>query len=191
MYLLSELEQIFPNIRGRLYRDDVLFITRVNSRLYDKMKKDLHKFVSRCGLKITLGEEKKSVNYLDINLNLATGIYNPFHKNNANIKYINISSNHCVSVNEVLVDNIFRRISNLSSNEEVFNMHASCYNLAIRRAKYDNDIKFIKKQHKGVFNLKTNHINTTLNLKSNESKMRDEKIELNNTQTDNSISNRK
>lgn len=78
--------------------------------------KKFHNFSKRFGLSISI--ENYSVNYLDVNLNLVTGLYNPFHKHNSGLKYINLYSNRLKAFRRNLVDSIWKRLSDLSSNEE-------------------------------------------------------------------------
>ncbi|XP_029654277.1 retinal homeobox protein Rx2-like, partial [Octopus sinensis] len=58
------------------------------------------------------------VNYLDVNLKLVTGLHSPYHKPNNNSKYINLHSDLLKAITRTLVNNISRRVSNLTSENE-------------------------------------------------------------------------
>lgn len=60
------------------------------------------------------------VNFLVINMNLSTGNVKPYHKPNSDTFYIDIGSKHPPSTINQLVNNISRRISNLSADKASF-----------------------------------------------------------------------
>ena len=62
----------------------------------------------------------KTVNYLDVTLNLENSTYCPYQKENNQTKYINIESNHPPSIIKQLPLSIKSRLSTLSSSEEIF-----------------------------------------------------------------------
>ena len=64
-------------------------------------------------------------------LELLTGKYRPFHKNNENLRYINKESNHPKSVIKAIVNSVSNRISSLSANEEIFRQNEDYYNEAL------------------------------------------------------------
>ena len=69
---------------------------------------------------ITCGTDLKSVNFLDVTLNLTTGKYQPSNKPDNNPLYIIILSNHPANITKNLLDNISKRINNLSADETKF-----------------------------------------------------------------------
>ena len=58
-----------------LYRDDGLRISKASPRQTELIKKDLCSIFSYCGLKITIEANKKTVNFLNVTLNLSSGKY--------------------------------------------------------------------------------------------------------------------
>ena len=58
----------------------------------------------------------KTVNYLDVTLNLENSSYRPYEKENNQIKYTNIESNHPSSIINQLPLSIESRLSSLSSS---------------------------------------------------------------------------
>ena len=70
----------------------------------------------------------KTVNYLDVTLNLENSTYRSYQKENNQRKYINIESNHPPS--------IIKQLSSLSSSEEIFNDSVIPYQAAIDKSGY-------------------------------------------------------
>ena len=82
------------NINVGLYRDDGLAATNQTPRNADKIKKEICKIFKENGLSITADANKKVVDFLDVTLNLSTGLYQPYQKPNNKINYIHRDSNH-------------------------------------------------------------------------------------------------
>ena len=61
----------------------------------------------------------KTVNYLDVPLNLENSTYHPYQKENNQIKYIYTESDHPPSIIKQLPISIESRVSSLSSSEEI------------------------------------------------------------------------
>ena len=77
-----------------LYRDDGLAIHRTTSgRAAEKMKQDLIKHFATLGLKITIQTNLRTVNFLDLTLDLLCGKHFPYRKPNDTPSYIHKSSN--------------------------------------------------------------------------------------------------
>ena len=85
LYLLSQLTNL--NLRIGLYRDDGLAVCNLSPRQTELTKKKLCRIFQENGLNITAEANLKSVNFLDINLNLETGIYRPYMKPNETPTY--------------------------------------------------------------------------------------------------------
>ena len=71
-------------------------------------------------IKIEIESNLKIVNFLDVIFNLANSTYRPYRKPNDNLLYIHTSSNHPPQIIKHLPDSIEERLSNNSSNEQVF-----------------------------------------------------------------------
>ena len=63
----------------------------------------------------------KEVNFLDVNLDLRTGLYKTFTKPNDTPLYVHKKSNHPPSIIRNNPAAINKRLSSLSANEETFN----------------------------------------------------------------------
>ena len=82
------------------------------------------------------------VQFLDVELNLEDNTYKPFIKPNDVPSYVHRNSNHPPSVLKNIPAAINRRISALSSNEEIFNGVAQLYQDALNKAGYEYKLKF-------------------------------------------------
>ena len=98
-------------------------------------------------LEITIEANKKSVQFLDVELNLETNSYKPYLKPGDVPLYVNARSNHPPSVLKNIPEGINRRLSNLSSDENMFNSVAPIYQEALNKAGYN--FKLCYKPQKG------------------------------------------
>ena len=92
LYLLSCLKPLNLNIW--LYRDDALGVLKMTPRQADLMKMKICKIFKANKLSITIEVNLKVVNFLDITLDLNSGVYKPYMKPNDNPIYIHTKSNH-------------------------------------------------------------------------------------------------
>ena len=126
-----------------LYRDDGLAVLRKCSGCSaDRKRKPIIKLFKKFGLRITVETNLKSVDFLDVHLDLATGIHKPYRKPNNPPVYINTSSNHPPVITKNIPDAIGKRISRLSSNKENFDQAAYMYNASLESSNYTETIKF-------------------------------------------------
>ena len=86
----------------------------------------------------------KTVDFLDITLNLTDSTYKPYHKPNDEICYIHKESNHPPSITKQLPISIETRLSKLSSNEKVFDESVSIYQEALDKSGYKYKLTFQK-----------------------------------------------
>ena len=70
-------------------------------------------------LDIVIQCNMKTVNYFDVTLNLENPTYRPHQKENNQIKYMNIESNHPPSIINQILLSIEFRLSLLSSSDEI------------------------------------------------------------------------
>ena len=76
------------------YRDDGLAILKnISGPKLEKVEKDIRKFFKENQLDIVIKCNMKTLNYLDVTLNLENSTYPSSQKENDEIKYINIESN--------------------------------------------------------------------------------------------------
>ena len=84
----------------------------------------------------------KSVDFLDVNLNLETGTYKPFMKPNDKPTYVHAQSNHPPCILRNIPKSINQRLSNISSNENIFKEACPPYQEALDKSGYNFELKF-------------------------------------------------
>ena len=78
-------------------------------------------FFEEIGFKIETETNLRIVNFLDVTFNLINSTYRPYRKPNDNLLYLHTSSNRPPQIIKHLSDSIDKRLSNNSSNKQVFN----------------------------------------------------------------------
>ena len=112
----------------------------------DRARKAVTKHFKDLGLRITIETNIKIVDFLDLTLNLNTGKYKPFRKPNDMPQYVNTSSNHPPVVLKRLPAGIRRRLTDISSDEEVFAEAELPYNEALRKSGYSESVMFLSER---------------------------------------------
>ena len=135
LYLLDQLETNFgKNIFG-LYRDDGLGVLKnFSGPETDRLRKKLTKIFNENGLKITVETGLVSTDFLDVTLDLKNNIFFPYRKPNDIPQYIHHQSNHPPSILRQLPSMISKRLSDISSSEEVFNKAKPQYDKALEKS---------------------------------------------------------
>ena len=140
LYILSQLVDVIPNIG--LYRDDGLAVSHGTCRQIENMKKNICKTFQNLGLSITIEANSKIVNFLDINLNLASGIYKPYMKENDNPLYVDSKSNHPPTVLKSIPLGVNRRLSRISANKKVFDTAVPPYQRALQSSGFSHVLEY-------------------------------------------------
>ena len=142
-FLLYKLSLKYNKNKIGLYRDDGLAIFKnISGPKSEKIKKNNQKLCKENQLDIVIQCNMKTVNYLDVTLNLENSTYCPYQKENNQIKYINIESNHPPSIIKQLPLSIESRLSSLSSSEEIFNDSVIPYQDALDKSGYKHKLKY-------------------------------------------------
>uniref|UniRef100_A0A0L8FQN0 PH domain-containing protein n=1 Tax=Octopus bimaculoides TaxID=37653 RepID=A0A0L8FQN0_OCTBM len=132
LYILDILGKRFPSVLFSLYRDDALAISRgANGHTLDRLRKDLISAFGSVRLKITIETNLTTVDFLDVTFDLVSGTYKPYHKPNERLSYISTSSCQPPIVFMNLVKGVSKRILNLSSSQDIFNVATLYYNEAL------------------------------------------------------------
>ena len=118
LYMLSKLQNLNLNIG--LYRDDGLATGFQTPRQLDIIKKKLCKIFKDNGLSITIQANLKVVNFLDVTLDLNTGLYKPFMKPNDIPVYVDMKSNHPPSILKNIPAAVNKRVSKIPANQKFF-----------------------------------------------------------------------
>ena len=93
-------------------------------------------------MSVTITANTTKVDFLVISLDLQTGIYQPFIKENDTPIYVNIKSNHPPSVLKNIPLGINRRLSRISANKDVFDAAAPIYQEALRKSGYSHKLAY-------------------------------------------------
>lgn len=119
LYILTKLEKRLNQGSIGLYRDDGLAVFKnVTARTANKVKNEITQVFSSFGLKITVQANLKSVDFLDVSLNLQTCRYQPYRKPGDRPIYVNSDSNHPPSVLKHVPTGVISRIKQLSCDQE-------------------------------------------------------------------------
>ena len=70
------------------------------------------------------------MNFLDVTMNLNTGDYMPYMKPNNTLQYVNAKSNHPPGILRNIPAGVNKRLSEISSSEEIFNKAEPAYQKA-------------------------------------------------------------
>ena len=146
-FLLYVLSLKYNKTNIGLYRDDGLAVFRNICGLHcEKIKKEFQNLLRQHGLKLIIKCNVIIVDFLDVTLlNLTDTAYKPCHKPNDEICYIYKESNHSFSITKQLPISVETRLSNISSNEKVFNESVSIHQEALDKSGYNRKLKFQKR----------------------------------------------
>ena len=138
LFLLNNLANKFGKNSIGLYRDNGFALFKnINSYRADKVSKEFHQLFKENGLSLEIECNLKTVNYLDITLNLNTDTYKPYPKPNDETLYIHAKSNHPANILKQLLISIETRLSNLFSNPEIFHEASKLYQNILNQSGYD------------------------------------------------------
>ena len=144
LHILDILNRRFPSFRFGLYRDDGLAISKdTDGHTLDKARKDIIKTFKDLGLNITINTNLNIVDFLDVTLDLSTGLHKPYRKPIEKLTYIHKNSCHPPMIFKNQITNISKRISRLSSNKDIFNRAPPYYDNALDNSGHHSKIKYI------------------------------------------------
>ena len=117
-------------------------VSAATSRQTELIKKKICKVFENNSLEVTIEANLKVVNFLDITMDLNTGLFKPFMKDNDIPLYVNKSSNHPPTVLKSIPNGVGRRLSRISSNKDVFDAAVPQYQEALDRSGYKEKLTF-------------------------------------------------
>ena len=86
------------------------------------------------------------INFLDVKFDIIKGTYQPYRKPDNTPVYINKDSNHPPSILKQLPQAIAKRISDISSNEEIFRNAIPTYTEALNKSGFNEELLFQKSE---------------------------------------------
>ena len=160
IHILSLLSNKLDKESTGLYRNDGLeFFSGTSKQKTDRIQKDIIEIFKYAGFEIEIKTNLHLVDSLDVTFNLLDETYKPYKKPNDQLLYVNTSSNHPLQIIKQLPISISNRLSNDSSNKQVFDMSKGEYEKALTETGYKNvsliytDKKDIKQKRKRSRNI--------------------------------------
>ena len=119
------------------YRDDGLGVMKgIGGPERERRKKKIIQIFKSHKLDITVQTNLHTVQYLDVEFDLKGNTYKPYRKPNNDPLYVNAKSNHPPSILKQIPKGIGKRLSEISSCEEVFKAAAPLYEEALKSSGY-------------------------------------------------------
>ena len=140
-FLLHLIGAKYKNVG--LYRDDGLSAFKNKSGPEnERIKKDIQKIFRDKGLDVTIQCNLKVVDYLDLTFSLNDGSYRPYKKPNDETSYIHVDSDHPPNIIKQVPIAIERRLSELSSSEQIFNEAKGHYQEALEKSGHQHVLRY-------------------------------------------------
>ena len=141
LFILDQLNKI-DRLSPGLYRDDCLAVTNASNRQCEKIKQKMCEIFKNYNLGTTSTANLKKVDFLDLTFDLEKETFQPYNKPGNVPQYVHKLSNHPPSIIKNIPESVNRRLSSISSNEQVFNAAAPQFQEAIKKSGYDYKLKF-------------------------------------------------
>ena len=153
LFLLNKIEGLIPRQDVGLYRDDGLAVTSLPGPDIERLNKSLKKLFKTHGLTIEIQSGMKTTNFLDVTLYLDSSTFRPYRKDNKPPIYIKNSSNHPPHIKKELPRMISKRITQISSNKEIFKEEAPVDNTALENSGFSQKLQYSEEPvHQGAKN---------------------------------------
>ena len=108
----------------------------------ERKRKQIIKIFKKLGLSITIKMNLHVVDFLDVQFNLKTNSYKAYMKSNNEPVYINKNSNHPPQVLKELPKTIEKRISNISSSKEIFDISKLIYEKTLNERGFQHKLLY-------------------------------------------------
>ena len=147
----EQIKNVFQNNTFGLYRDDGLAVIKgLSGPEIERLKKIVFKTFKDYRLNITIEANLHIVNYLDVTFDLRKGTYLPYRKPDNPPVHINSCSNHPPTVIKQLPKSISKRLSDLSSNEEIFEIAKPAYRDDLNKSGFQKKLIYTSAQIKMI-----------------------------------------
>ena len=144
-FLLSELSEVVDSRDLGLYRDDGLGVMRnIGGPEIERRKKRMIQIFKSHGLTVIIKSNLISVRFLDAEFDIRANFYRPYRKPGSRLLYVNRKSNHPPSVLKQIPHGVAKRLSDISSSEEIFKKAIPEYQEALRESGYTDELQYEK-----------------------------------------------
>ena len=135
--LLYSINKIVdPGSHGLYHYDGLIIVDKSTPKKCDGIRKRLHRLFGEFEFKLDKQTDLKMADYLDVTLNLYNGTVSPFRKRNQDLRSVDRGSNHLKQVFRHIPKGIEHRLSNNSSNKEIFERGKQEYEEALKNGGY-------------------------------------------------------
>ena len=131
-----------PSSNGLLHDDGLIIVDKSTPKKCYGIRKRLYKLFEEFGFRLDVTTDLKIIDYLDVTLNLHSGTVFPFRKRNQDLRYVNRGSNHPIQVFKHIPKGIEHRLSNNSSNREIFDRSKQEYEEALKNDGYRVNLEY-------------------------------------------------
>ena len=146
-FLLNNLSHIIDKSNVGLYRDDGLGVFKSHAGPEtERKRKEIIKAFNTYTLPITIETNIRIVNIFDTTFDLINDLYRPYRKPNDTPVYINKNSKHPPTVLRQLAKSVSKRISETSSNEQIFKESIPIYEEALKRVDFTKNLNMSEKK---------------------------------------------
>ena len=142
MFILTELTKIDERLNVGIYRDDGLASSSASRRQVENFKQEIEAIFRRHGLETTTTPNVQKVDFLDVTFDLENETFCPYMKENNKPLYVHKLSNHPPTVTANIPAGVSKRLSSISSDEEMFEKKAHIYREALAESGYECELKF-------------------------------------------------
>ena len=115
---------------------------RIGGPEIERRKKKIIQTFKKHRLDITVQTKLKEVDYLDIEFDLNNDTFKPYRKPNSDPLYVNKKSNHPPSILKQIPKGIGKRLSELSSSEEIFKAATPQYEEALKKSGFNEKLVY-------------------------------------------------
>ena len=115
---------------------------QVSAALQEKLRQNIVRIFAEQELKITIEINLTRVDYLDITMNLESGLFKPYRKPGDRPLYVSAKSNHPPLILKNIPAGIERRLSDNSANEQIFMEAVPIYQAELDRCGYTHKLEY-------------------------------------------------
>ena len=136
------INNIIPKENIGLYRDDGLSVINKPPSIAERIKKKLCERFKQLGLQITATSNTTVTDFLDLTFDLLEKKYQPYSKPGNSHLYVHTESNHPPIITKRIPRSIETRLSNISSDKQIFDKVKPTYEKALNEAGHNTTLNY-------------------------------------------------